>query len=240
MELPLKIDPCPIRDAVIEVRFSTNLYPNASFGLIYNALKDQFPNVEKLPILQIPEQVRDSDPGLKYKPHYKLIGENFSVQVGNDVLSVSPILPYPGSKKFLDLVYSVLNSVFELSIISDVTRLGIRYTNYFQNNKIFDNINLDIKISGKAINYKNTVLKTEIIKQEFTSTLSISNNSELRDNNTVVKGSILDIDTYKYYSDKTFIQNFEKELQHARIIEKELFFSLLNENFLKEFNPIYK
>lgn len=51
MELPKKIDPCPIVDAIIEIRFSTNIHPSAVFGVIYNEFKDKYPTVEKLPIL---------------------------------------------------------------------------------------------------------------------------------------------------------------------------------------------
>lgn len=79
MRLPLKIDPCPIIDALVEIRFSTTIHPNAVFGLLYNALQTDFSKVENLPILQWPEAVRSSDPSLQFKPHYKISSKEFVV-----------------------------------------------------------------------------------------------------------------------------------------------------------------
>jgi uncharacterized protein (TIGR04255 family) len=70
MKLPKTINPCPIIDALLEIRFRTTTHPNAVFGLIYNTLQEDFPRVESLPILQLPDQVRAADPNFKYKPHY--------------------------------------------------------------------------------------------------------------------------------------------------------------------------
>lgn len=72
MDLPKTIDPCPIVDALLEIRFQTLTHPNAVFGLIYNELQKDFPKVENLPILQLPDAIRASDPNFKFKPQYKL------------------------------------------------------------------------------------------------------------------------------------------------------------------------
>jgi len=72
MKLPLKISPCPIVEALLEIRFTTVIHPDAVFGLFYNALKSDFPKVDNLPILQIPDALRATDPNLKYKPLYKI------------------------------------------------------------------------------------------------------------------------------------------------------------------------
>ena len=51
MRLSKEISPCPIIDAILEIRFIPNIHPNAVFGLIYNTLRNDFPNVENLPII---------------------------------------------------------------------------------------------------------------------------------------------------------------------------------------------
>ncbi|MDK2969658.1 MAG: hypothetical protein PWQ65_761, partial [Bacteroidota bacterium] len=39
MNLPSNIDPCPIVDALLEVRFTSIINANAVFGIIYNVLQ---------------------------------------------------------------------------------------------------------------------------------------------------------------------------------------------------------
>lgn len=58
-----------IIDANIELRFDTNVFPNAVFGMLYNEFKTYYDKVERLPILQIPEQLLETDPNFKYKAH---------------------------------------------------------------------------------------------------------------------------------------------------------------------------
>ena len=70
MAAPKKITPCPIIESVVEIRFDSAIPAEAIFGVVYNAFNDIFPNKPiNLPILQIPEQIRNSDPNLQYKPH---------------------------------------------------------------------------------------------------------------------------------------------------------------------------
>jgi len=64
MSIPKKITPCPIIDSTIELRFQTSVEPGAVFGIVYNAFKKEYPNVEKMPILNVPEQIRLVDPNL--------------------------------------------------------------------------------------------------------------------------------------------------------------------------------
>ncbi len=48
---------------------------------IYNELQKDYPKVDNLPILQLPDAVRASDPNFKFKPHYKLSDKNFIIQI---------------------------------------------------------------------------------------------------------------------------------------------------------------
>ena len=234
MKLPKTINPCPIIDALLEIRFSTKIHPNAVFGLIYNVLKDDFTKVENLPILQLPDVVRATDPNLKFKPQYKISNSNFVVQIGTDVLSISSFPRYVGWDDFSKMIFSVIEKVEEIKIINNVNRLGIRYINFFQNN-VFDVINLRTCINEETINYKNTVVRTEIEHEDFISTLQIANNALNKDQ----FGSVIDIDTYKVTGLERFFTEKEEIIISGHNKEKELFFSLLNEKFLSSLNPEY-
>lgn len=232
MKLPLKITPCPIIEALLEIRFTTIIHPNAVFGLFYQALKSDFPKVENLPILQIPDALRATDPNLKYKPLYKISNNDFVIQLGSDVFSINSFPNYVGWTRYSEQIFNVLHRIEELKIINTISRLGLRYINFFEGN-IFDNINLSICINSQSINFKNTVIRTEITQDNFVSTLQVANNIW----NKKQYGSIIDIDTFKDSELNDFFASKEGLINDAHTKEKELFFNLLKEDYLVKFNP---
>lgn len=236
--LPVKIEVCPIVDSVVELRFEPSTYPNAVFGLVYNALEGEFQKVEKLPILQIPEQFREADENFTFKPQYRLVDDNFTIQVGPKVIGISSKLPYTGWDQFSTKIFNVFSKLFQSKICKTSLKLGVRYTNFFEE-EIFSNINLDINISDEQIKYKNTLLRTEINKQGYTNILQVSNNAEQKIENEVKTGSILDIDTQLNLANYDFQSNYKELINNGHQIEKDLFFSLLREEFLKKLKPIY-
>jgi len=240
MEIPKKIENCPIVDSVIELRFKSSIFPNAVFGLIFSALQKDFPKVEKLPILQLPEQLRDTDPNFKFKAHYRLISDDgFSVQVGPDVLVMGSPIPYPGWELYFDKIKLVIEKVYDTGVIEQVVRLGVRFINFFDLD-IFEQINLGISINNDSHKPKNTQLRTEIEKNGFLNTLNIANNAKQAiGNNQERNGSIIDIDTFKEYKDGDFRKIYETEIKTAHNSEKEIFFNLLKTEYLKTFNPEY-
>ncbi|MEZ4947342.1 MAG: TIGR04255 family protein [Cyclobacteriaceae bacterium] len=240
MEVPKKIDNCPIVDSVVELRFESSIFPNAVFGLIFNSLQKDFPKVEKLPILQLPEQLRDSDPNFRFKAQYRLISDDgFSVQIGPDVLVMGSPMPYPGWSGYFEKIKLVIERVYQTGVIKKVIRLGVRFINFFDID-IFEQINLDITINNATHKPQNTQLRTELTKNGFLNTLNIANNAKQSiQNNKQRVGSIIDIDTFKEYRNEDFKKIYESEIENAHNSEKEIFFSLLREEYLKKFNPEY-
>jgi uncharacterized protein (TIGR04255 family) len=235
MDLPKKITPCPIIDALVEVRFATKIHRDAVFGLIYNKIQTDFPKVESLPILQLPEAVRANDINLKFKPYFRVSNENYVVQIGPDVISISSFPEYAGWTSLSKNIFDLLNKVQEINIINKVSRLGIRYINFFDNIDIFHKINLDININNKSISNRNTLIKTEVENETCVSTLQIANNV-INNNKT---GSIIDIDTFVIGENIDLFEHKEEMISNNHLSEKKLFFSLLKSDFLKTLNPEY-
>ena len=234
MALPKAISPCPILDAVFEIRFTTKIHPSAVFGMIYNILQADFPKVENLPILQLPEALRAADPNFKFKPHYRISNQYFVTQIGPDVLTISSFPEYAGWDRFSKQIFTILESIEKASIIDTVLRIGIRYINFFDND-IFKNIDLKICIGKDDIAYKNTIVRTEIEQESYKSSLQVANNV----NHNTKLGSIIDIDTFTESNLTNLFQNKEHLISDAHTKEKELFYSLLKEDFLKTLNPTY-
>ncbi len=240
MKLPKKISKCPIIDAVIEIRFESSINSNAIFGIIYSCLQAEYPKVETLPILQVPEPLRENDPVFKYKPHYKISDDQYTIQIGSDVIAFGSVIPYPGWTEFSRKFQSNFDNILKTGIIHKVIRLGVRYINYFDNN-IFDNVILEFKSTDNILNLPtgNTVIRTDVPCNSYTSTLQITNNAKIDPENEIV-GSLIDIDTFKIYQDMSFLNSYKSEIQNAHNIEKELFFSILKQDYINSLEPVYE
>lgn len=236
--LPHKIEICPIVDTVVEIRFSSTIFSNAVFGMVYSEFQKDYPRVEKLPILQLPDQLREIDPNLKFKPHYRISDGKYTIQIGPDVFTIGSPIPYVGWPEFSEQIYSLYLRLFKLNIISNVLRLGVRYVNFFEDD-IFSKIKLSLSIDNNEHKSKNTLIRTEIDKNGFTNTIHIANDVTRAVGSKVFKGSIIDIDTSRNYIDARFLTDFKNEVESAHSTEKELFFSLLKDDFLKFLKPIY-
>lgn len=233
-KLPKEIENCPIVDAVAEIRFQSKVNPSVIFGIIYSVLQKDFKNIQNLPILQLPEPIRISDPNLKYKPLYKISNKEFVVQIGSDVISIGSYPKYVGWSRFSNKIFDILNRIDTLKVIGKVERVGLRYINFFSDN-IFDNIKLGISLNTKKYQFNNTVIRADIPQGIYSSTLQISNNAI----SNSVHGSIIDIDTHKEKGLQNFFKDKESIINEGHQKEKELFFDLLKDDYLKILNPKY-
>ena len=238
-KLPNHIEICPIVDALVELRFEASVNANAVFGLIYGALIKSYPgNVVNLPIMQLPEAVRMSDPTLKFKPLYRINNKNVSIQIGTDVISICSPLPYIGWETFKKHVQEIIRLIHENGIFSRVVRLGHRYVNFFGSD-LLDKITMSFHMTD-GYNIQNLIITTQVKDSDFDNTVQFSNNAALNLGTPNQKnGSIIDIDTFRDYSDGYFLENINTEIEKAHQCEKTLFFSLLKPEFIESLNPRY-
>ena len=226
---------------LIEFRFEAAIAKSAVFGVIYNLIRNDYRgNVINLPILQIPEQIREVDPNLKFKPLYRIEGDKFIIQIGYDVLSISSKMPYVGWPEFSQHSLSLINKIIQEGIIKRVSRLGHRYINFFRGD-ITNSLTMSFSMTEKYVS-ENLLIRTDVRDGNFMNTLQFANNANYRPNpnTSEIVGSLIDIDTSREYSDNFFIENREQEINMAHECEKKLFFSLLKPTFLETLNPTFE
>jgi uncharacterized protein (TIGR04255 family) len=240
MPLPKKITPCPIIEAVVEIRFSTSVPPDAIFGIVYEGFKDFFPNKPiDLPILQLPVQIRNSDPNLIYKPHYRFEDKNILLQIGPRTISIVNTNEYVGWAIFSPKIRECCNKMESLKVIEERTRFGLRYINFFEGQNVFDRLNLDISIEGKKVIDDKTSINIRRKADEFDNILKLSNSTRLQRNGNVMDGSLIDIDIFCGENGTPLSNDIEAILEKAHNTEKTVFFGLLKAEFLNNLNPEY-
>ena len=179
--LPSRIEKCPLIDALIEFRFEAAIAKSAVFGVIYNLIRNDYRgNVINLPILQIPEQIREVDPNLKFKPLYRIEGDKFIIQIGYDVLSISSKMPYVGWPEFSQHSLSLINKIIQEGIIKRVSRLGHRYINFFRGD-ITNSLTMSFSMTEKYVS-ENLLIRTDVRDGNFMNTLQFANNANYRPN----------------------------------------------------------
>jgi uncharacterized protein (TIGR04255 family) len=242
MKIPIKINKCPINEAILEIRFTSETPADAIFGIIYQEIKkDGFEKYTRMPILDFPADIREKDENLKYLPHYRLKKENIIIQIGPRVLSVINEKEYLGWDKYSDIINRNLQKLFDLKIAKEITRVGLRYVNIFKDKDIFNYMKLIITLDDTKLQSITNNLFFIIKNDDILNNLRIINNAIITNNVNKVSynGSIYDIDTYMEsgnLKEDTIYSIIEK--LHAE--EKQQFFSFLKEAFIRELEPIYK
>jgi len=236
--VPSKLEKCPIVDALIEIRFESPFPKSVIFGMIYSIIKEKYlGEVKQLPTSQIPEQIREADPNLKFKPLYLIEGDETIIQIGPDVIAISSKIPYKGWSYYSEYVINDINRLINKGIISKVIRVGLRYVNFFEND-IMNDLTLTLNMAS-GYNAKNIYIRTDIPDNDFIDVIQISNTAQYHKNGITLNGTLIDIDSSKYYNDSYFSKNIEEELNKAHKSEKCIFFSLLKADFLNSLKPKY-
>lgn len=228
----------PIIEASVEIYCTFNIPNDAVIGVIYTTLTEHkiaIKALNKLPICNIPEEIRKSDINLRDKPTHQFICDEGVILVGNNTLSFGVLPPYKSWITFQSFIKKVIKYIRDAQIIKGLSRISIKYLNFFKDNNIFDNINLKISLNNNIINNPSTVFKTEIItKSDSIIVLQITNGVHVKnqllklDNN----GSLLDLNVV---SKKISLDTLETVIENAHTEAKELFFKLLKSDFVKEF-----
>jgi hypothetical protein len=234
------IEKCPIVDSIIEIRFETSIDSNAVFGVIYGQILDMYKGkVQNLPESQLPPAVRESNPALRYKPLYKIEGDKTIIQIGPNVICLGAKIPYKGWDEFSSIFKKIINKLLRVQIITRVTRLGIRYVDFFPGD-IKNNITMKLVMNEKYTPIGEFIRST-IIDEGFYNVIQFYNNVNYNNVKTkeITVGSLIDIDTSKEYSDSYFLEHLEDELNIGHDKNKKLFVATLEPDFLESLNPQY-
>ncbi len=120
-----------IKEALFEMRFDTPVVPEAVIGRLTDAdvWADFVPT--RMPSADIPQQLRQVDPNLRFQPSYELRrgAPTEMIRIGPNSLSYHQFAPYPGWLTFFPSLEQVVRTLFEK--IGDLrpVRLGFRYVN---------------------------------------------------------------------------------------------------------------
>ena len=249
-KIPKKLEPVPIISAVVEIKFVATVPPDAVLGIVYPLLFTEYKTIHKLPIVEIPNDIREKDPALRHAPHYEFVDNDkvLRVLVGPKVLAVafykSKQKSYPGWTEHIEKkVFDIYEKVFKNTFIKKIDRFGIRYTDFFKDSNIFQNSKYRLADGVKenvGIDEKVQVSRN-FEEKNFFHNIVVSNNAEFAIDNQHERGSIIDIDTYKEEGLEDFQSNYKEYLKQCHLLNKLQFFQILDTKYINtEFNAEYE
>ncbi|MEA1968809.1 MAG: TIGR04255 family protein [Thermodesulfobacteriota bacterium] len=239
MTRPTKITPDPIIDAVVEFRFESEIPPDAILGMLFSVVRNEFPNFTKLPIAEIPEEIRRNDPQLKFAPCYQSISNGYRLNVGPSVISFGNPGEYVGWKEnFYPFLQKIINQLEKSGIVKNFLRIGIRYIDFFTTD-IFEKITLSIELKGNPLVAKQTTISTIFEQDELTTRVNIQNNTVVTRDKKKIIGSVIDTDTFFEPKQSISFAEVTKLVDKQHDVSLNVFFDLLKQDFLETLNPEY-
>jgi uncharacterized protein (TIGR04255 family) len=229
----------PINEAILEIRYE-GLYPGeALYGILFDVFQEKVGNqAVELPIMQIPKQMREADPSLRYQSYYRASNDQFALSVGPRSIVFSALRPYKGWDEWLSFMKPVISEMQKRKLLAKVERIGLRYFDIFEDN-IFDKINAGINIDENAVFSSPSSFITEFDEGDTHVILNVSNAVNI--NNESEFKSLIDIDCICDFNDNAavFYRDYMTKLDEAHLVNKQVFFGLLKPEFLETLQPEY-
>jgi uncharacterized protein (TIGR04255 family) len=238
-KLPKTLKDSPIVEAILDFRFESNFPEEVLAGMVFARYKDEVTApFEKLPSHQIPEQIRRSDPNLRFVPLYRIVRNNILIQVGTQSISIINVEPYLGWLEFEKYIRSFIETLREINVIEKVSRIGLRYLNFIECDAVdVCNVSLNNTVKYERIQINNTEVYK---KQDLNIKVQIANGANLNKKSGLITGSVLDIDVFKDSLSLQMTNDILNVVEEMHVIEKEIFVSILKADYLKQLGPIYE
>lgn len=246
MKLPVQLGKPPLVDLVFEVRFATQL-PAASLlpGFLLTQLGD-VEALERLPVSEIPEQLRSSDVQLRYAPLLRAQWKKFIVLIGERNLGLGCGLDYPGWKEFKPAILRLMQVLQTSNIVREVERFSFKSVDVFHPEFGAASNIIELKLAIGPAELAETLFQVRSEIKESDRLLHVlqlvaQGKVNFADGRSRT-GVLLDIDTIatpKESSMADFIAQLPDELETLHAKNKTIFFECLRPEALAKLEPQY-
>lgn len=197
--LPAEVSPDSILEALLEIRYETQVLPEIVYGrIVDNSNWDGFAQ-STLPAYAFPAELRQIDPDLRYAPVLQLISSIRSLRIGPSVLSFHIRNPYPGWSLFREDLHNVVMTLFDACRNQlNVSRMGLRYINALLPalhgiNSIAD-LNISLAVAGEPLTSRLNLNYTSQINRDMQVTVRLSSKDLVKGDLPEETSAFIDVD----------------------------------------------
>ena len=253
MKLPQKIDSSYLIETIVEIRIeTTHNIPQALWaGQMSPVLLETGFVYLEMPEINV---VSESDTTAKIRID-KPIPDTSILLFANQEKSLRFVFAknaisfncvagkYVGWTEYKAAIHQVLEKLEEIKIITGYRRTMVRYISEYVNTNILKHLTVNVS----AVSSHPGIMPLSTQEIQFTSTaknisvfVSVSDIKErVSIAGEVRNSSLFDVNVYETLNTETAMGNVLSSLDTIHLIQKESFFGLLKDDFLKTLSPIY-
>ncbi len=236
-QLPIKLTKyIPCRESTVELRFNNDIPTETIAGFVWNELNDYTPP-KSLPVMQLPKDIRERDPNLKFAPYFVMEKGNIQINFSSRVFAIINKGPYIGWSVYYKEIDSIIKRLSKISLFKTISRIAVRYINFFEKkDNILNTENLNIAVETPfQSDSRNISYSTIISTDEYINLLKIQLDCNIIMQNIKYNGTLIDVDTFQEY-DHEKLENMQilDRITNAHNIEKKIFFNLLKKDFIND------
>jgi uncharacterized protein (TIGR04255 family) len=250
--LPTKLEKEPLVDAVFEMRFAARVPASSVIpGILFTHLEAHPQQIERLPVADIPSEIRSRDPNLRFQPLMRLHwDDNFLIMVGDATVGLACKMPYAGWKNFKPHILRLTKILNESHLIERLDRYSMKYVAIIEGANLaaqISLINISLKLGDYTLKEEPFIIRVERREGSLLHIVQLgapSTGPVVTDNKQTTRtGLLIDIDSVceRDIPDmSTIIEELPERLEDIHTRNKERFFELLTPETLAYLGPSYE
>jgi len=257
MQIPKKISPDSIKSSVVEVRYNSSLVFEVLLGFIYKSLDDSYYYTNRpIPKSQSPinpknivGQPKENALNIEQlfinqlSAQHLFYTDKVLITLNSNQIIFTCINEYLGWDDYFSEIKRTLKQLVEIKEIIEFTRIGIRYINEYPDIHLKNCANFDFTFGINSVTSQSYTFRSEFQYEKYKAILNLSSMvPNITQPLTTIPGNLISkIDT-DIILENAKIKSYDElvsAIDNAHIKEKEIFFQVIKEEFLKTLNPIY-
>lgn len=248
MKVPIKIEPDSLVQTVVEVRYTLRLPFEVSLGLLFNALDDTYTysnsndTFNNSPIGF--KLINSNEVSLISKLNFLFYNDRISFELQPGTIIFNCHNGYIGWQDYKQEILRVLQQFDETKLFIEFKRVGLRYISEYKEMDLTELSRFSFQFGLPEIKSESYTFTSVFNHNDRIIRLNLSNNQQRQsknDNNESEEMvfSQVDIDVVRSEISINSLDALEEIIEANHSIEKDVFFQLLNDDFLAKLNPIY-
>lgn len=245
-QLPSRLGKEPLIDAIFEIRFDTDISAAEIMPGYLHAKLGGDVKIERLPVSQLPHEVRQKDPNLLSQPLVRITWGNQLLMVGDRSLGVACLLPYPGWAKFREVILRVVGLLAESGIARSVERYSLKYVDMLSlqpGDVVSDWVSLNVSVGDTVLKAQPFQFHMEIATGDYFHGLLVGSPAQALGIDGVVRqGMVISVDTVAVGAMPdlaSLIGQLPKRIDEIHASNKQMFFDCLTDNAIRKLEPEY-
>lgn len=242
-QLPKKINPDYIRDAIVQIRFLPKVHSEAVFGLVYGSIDDTYIVNEG----KLPANSNHLDFSLKIDTAPEFYNDKIRVQVQpySLVFNIKGGTGYIGWDSYFAEITRFLKQIKSEEIFDKIDFIGLRYISQYQNRDLGEIVEFKFGFGLPQITSKAYSFKSEFEFEGSRVILNLHNKLPANNiiNNIIINETLMthvdiDVNKRKEFSGSE-IELVLEEIDNLHQLEKNVFWSIIKDSYKKEIEIIY-